>query len=131
MLSNPGLRSPLGSDQTELVMNLLRSINTDQNSFIRSSCYSLWAAFLDSDRLLGAAGLLLLEGQVTSCLLSDQEAVVRRAAVDVLTKLASTLQLLPTALLQVGTEHQDNYSINKCVCVCVKETSVPVLSYLY
>ena len=46
--------------------------------------------------------LLLLEGQVTSCLLSDQEAVVRRAAVDVLTKLASRLQLLPTAFLQVG-----------------------------
>jgi hypothetical protein len=82
----------------ELVMNLLRTLSTDQNIFIRSSCFTLWAALLEF-WLPAGSGLDMLIQQATSCLLTDQEAIVRRGAVDLLTKLAS--RQLPAAVLQV------------------------------
>jgi len=80
-------------------MNLLRTLSADPNSFIRSSGYTLWAALLDSCEPETAV-LELLERQVTSCLRSDEEAIVRRSAVDLVAKLAGMPRLVPAALIQ-------------------------------
>jgi Domain of unknown function (DUF4042) len=81
------------------VLNLLHSLHTDHNSFLRSSCYSLWAALLPTGGL-ETAGLDQLEEQLTSCLLTDQEAIVRRAAVDLLAQLAGRPELVSPTRLQ-------------------------------
>jgi hypothetical protein len=98
-LTHPSLKNQLSSDHIELTLNLLRSISSDPNSFIRSSCYTLWAALLDSCESEPAA-MELLSGQVRGCLQSDQEAIVRRSAVDLMAKLASKACLIPASLLQ-------------------------------
>jgi hypothetical protein len=94
----------------ELVLNLLRTLSTDQNVFIRSSCFTLWAALLEL-WLPAGSGLDMLFHQVSSCLLTDQEAIVRRGAVDLLTKLAS--RQLPAVVLQVGVSSLHN-PIKQC-----------------
>ncbi len=99
VLTHPSLKSQLSRDHIELTLNLLRSLSNDPNSFIRSSCYTLWAALLDSCEPEPAV-MELLSGQVRCCLQNDQEAIVRRSAVDLMAKLASRASLVPASLLQ-------------------------------
>jgi len=98
-LTHPSLKNQLSSDHIELTLNLLRSLSSDPNSFIRSSCYTLWAALLYSCEPEPSV-MELLSGQVTGCLQNDQEAIVRRSAVDLMAKLASRASPVPVLLLQ-------------------------------
>jgi hypothetical protein len=53
-----------------------------------------------------------LEEQLTSCLLTDQEAIVRRAAVDLLAKLAARPELMSSTQLQVGRRDSTHTGIS-------------------